>query len=333
MSLTAGRTRLRAATLALLGEQHRLPGFWRGRHRPAQPRIPLATFRQRAQFGWASESYCSAPPDTNLWQNRQNRQRKDILRRFTTLVAALGLAVATGVTVVYLRSIASADRTDAAVPETTAERAAPTDRLARRGEPTAGGRGQRLVEQALATLNRRINVRANVRQETVVGGRRIQGTGAYWQQGAGDQRRTRWEVATQISDEKASFLQVFDSNELWNDRQLPSSRDVSRVHLVRLRRELSTSDFFPAPGPDAVGRCAVLAGGGLAALLAELVENFHFDDPTRGEISRQPALAVIGVWKPAALHQISPRQAPAAGPIICLITCCWFWGRLICFRI
>lgn len=170
-------------------------------------------------------------------------------------------------------------------------------------------RGQRLVEQALATLNRRINVRAKLRQQTALRGKQLPGTGAYWQQGAGNQRRTRWEATTLVAGQKASLVQVFDSDELWTDRQLPSSREVTRVHLVRLSRELAASPEAAAASPAVVRECLQLASGGLAGMMAELLQRFDFDEPTSIRYGDTPALAVVGRWKPAALAKLAPEAA------------------------
>ena len=227
------------------------------------------------------------------------------MRRLTLLAFAAGLVL---LAVLATRRL-DPRRQDFAPSGASAGLAVPTP--ASRAD-AATGRGQRLVEQALETLERRINVRAEVRQQISCGGKPLRGTGSYWQQGAGNGRRTRWAVKTLVAGHMASLVQVFDGRYLWTDRQLQSRRAVERLDMTRVLQELSpeTGQGAPDARQDSWQTQQARARGGLAGLLAELLDKFQFEHPVHVRVDDAAALAVIGRWKRDGWEKVANRRGP-----------------------
>lgn len=184
-------------------------------------------------------------------------------------------------------------------------------------------------------MERQTNVHAKVRQDTFLGDKQLSSTGDYWQHGAGNQRRTRWEMKTVIAGKRATLLQVFDSTRLWTDRNLPGRRDVEVVDFLRISQQLAAAEFQDAP--VARQRQLTLLRGGLSALLAELLERFEFSDPQRVRVGDEQATAVLGEWKPAARSQLLgddvqrlPRHIPHH--VLLIVDQAYLFPRLVEYR-
>jgi hypothetical protein len=195
----------------------------------------------------------------------------------------------------------------AAVPAT------PADRGSHDGAP--------LLDDVLSVMERRPLVVANLRQRVQIGEHELSGTGCYYQQGAGIQRRTRWQMQTLVAGETANLLQVFDGRFLWTDQHLPASRRVTRIDMVRLRRELNARGAADEEGEagSVVDRGCAEFRGGLVQLLRELADRFDFTaEPATGSLAT-PCYALVGRWKPQELGGLwSPlpdaERAPEAWP-------------------
>jgi hypothetical protein len=175
-------------------------------------------------------------------------------------------------------------------------------------QPPATGNDDQLILEVLETLERRPNIAAKLRQAVRLGDDRLSGEGAFWQQGVGNQRKTRWELTTLVAGERAFVTQVFDGEVVWTDRKLPSSRKVTRVDLGALRRQVGA-------GADGAGQGELLPGGTMPELLArggvaQLVGSLHrcFSFGPRQTLRRgdRTMLAVIGRWRPEQLERLWP---------------------------
>ncbi len=164
-------------------------------------------------------------------------------------------------------------------------------------QPTAGNA---LATRVLATLERRPNIAARVRHQVRLGEHVLAGTGRYWQQGVGSERRTRLELQTQVAGKTASLIQIFDSRYLWTDRHLPSGRKVTRLDPVRLQAGLTSAPVArQGRATSATSLISTAASrGGLSGQLADLVKNFDFGPPRETQLEGLPVSAMIGMWKP-----------------------------------
>jgi hypothetical protein len=164
----------------------------------------------------------------------------------------------------------------------------------------------------LDTLERRPNIAAKLRQSVRIGDDRLTGEGEYWQQGSGNQRRTRWELKTLVAGETAFITQVYDGEAVWTDRQLPATRRVTRVEMSKLRRELATGDEAEEPGWGANDATMpeLIARGGLSQLVAGLHESFSFGQRQTLQRGDQTVFAVIGQWRSDQLERVWPGLSP-----------------------
>jgi hypothetical protein len=178
-------------------------------------------------------------------------------------------------------------------------------------EPAAVFSGHQLLSETLSVMQRRPNVHAKVRQHLQLTSQELQGLGEYWQQGVGNQRRSRWQVQTQVAGKTANLLQVFDGRYVWTDRRLPGDRRVTRVDMVRMRRDLVTRQRPLALGEEEADpqHIAQRSRGGMTQLLAELLTRFEFSEPQQVRRERGMVWAVTGTWRPQELSRLWPAFA------------------------
>jgi hypothetical protein len=186
-------------------------------------------------------------------------------------------------------------------------------------EPPATGHDDRLILEVLETLERRPNIVAKLRQSVRLGDDRLSGEGAFWQQGVGNQRRTRWELTTLVAGERAFVTQVFDGEVMWTDRKLPASRKVTRVDIGALRRQLGSATDAAGQGGLFADETTpeLLARGGVAQLVASMHRCFTFGPRQTLRRGDRTMLALIGRWRPEQLERLWPgagSMAPADRP-------------------
>jgi hypothetical protein len=186
------------------------------------------------------------------------------------------------------------------------------------GAPAIGNDDQ-LILEVLETLERRPNIAAKLRQSVRLSHGRLSGEGEFWQQGVGNQRRTRWDLTMLVAGERAFVTQVFDGEVLWTDRKLPASRKVTRVDIGALRRQLGSA-------ADGAGQGAVLAEdtmpellarGGVSQLIASIHRCFSFGQRQALRRGDQAMFALVGRWRPDQLERLWPdagAMAPADWP-------------------
>jgi outer membrane lipoprotein-sorting protein len=174
--------------------------------------------------------------------------------------------------------------------------------------PAAGGNEDQLILEVLETLERRPNIAAKVLQSVRLGDDRLTGEGKFWQQGVGNQRRTRWEITTLVAGERAFVTQVYDGDVVWTDRKLPATRKVTRIDVSALRRQLAVASGQLGHDPAKVRDDfhELMARGGISQLIAGLHHCFEFGPRRAFTRGQQTVFAVIGRWRPDELSRIWP---------------------------
>gem|GEM_PF-5528691 len=176
--------------------------------------------------------------------------------------------------------------------------------------PPSFAAGNRYANRVLAILERRSSVVARIRHRVHVGEYTLIGSGRYWQQGVGNLRKTRLVLQTQVGNQSASLVQVFDGRYLWTDRQLPSGRKMTRLDPVRLQAGLtgggSTITRLGRPTTATSLLSSAASRGSLCGQLADLIEQFEFEAPRQVALDGSPMVALIGQWKAADLKRAWP---------------------------
>jgi hypothetical protein len=185
--------------------------------------------------------------------------------------------------------------------------------------PSQQNSGDELLAKAANQLERRASISARLEYNISIGGQDLKGVGMYWQQGSGEEFKTRLELA---ATQDAKLLQVSNSRFLWIDRRLPTGRSVTRYDL----RQLRADPALAPPGLDSFNKTAANLGmqplliahsGGLPSMLASLRENFSFRTPQPMQLEVKPSAdapdvklsvyAVVGQWKPEKLAAVLSR--------------------------
>jgi hypothetical protein len=141
-----------------------------------------------------------------------------------------------------------------------------------------------------------------------MGDERLTGEGKFWQQGVGNQRRTRWELTTLVAGERAFLTQVYDGDVVWTDRKLPATRKVTRIDVSALRRQLAASADGAGQGGASAEQAfqELLARGGVSQLIAGLHQCFQFGPRQTLSRGQQTVFALVGRWRPEELGRIWP---------------------------
>jgi len=175
--------------------------------------------------------------------------------------------------------------------------------------PQSATAGNSFVARVLKTIEQQVSIAAKLRHETRLHDQKLVGSGNYWQQRTQGKRVTRWEMQTQIADKTASFVQVYDGNHLWTDRNMPSGRQVHRLDVAWLQTRLRASSRGAATTEREQLIAAVEGQGGLGQMLADLLRNFDFQPPQPTQLNGLPVNALIGHWRPEQLAQLWPDAA------------------------
>jgi hypothetical protein len=225
------------------------------------------------------------------------------LRRFTVKLAMAALAVGGG----YWGAqwLARASREPGSLPASPTAPAVSNSDLS--PAVASGESGDSLVLKVLDTLERRPNIVAKVRHSLMLGDRRLSGEGEFWQQGVGNQRRSRWDVKTLVDGDAGFITQVYDGEDVWIDRRLREIRKTSTISMAKVRRKLSAAPAGEGPQSNVNGvPFEVLARGGLSQLVAGLERAFTFAPPHPLQRGERMAQATIGIWRPEQLERLWP---------------------------
>ena len=169
--------------------------------------------------------------------------------------------------------------------------------------------GNLYVAQVLKSLQAPVNVDAKLRFESLLYDQKIVGQGIYQQGGQMSKRFTRWEMQTQIADQTASFVQIYDGIHLWSARGMPSGRQVARLDVERLQTGLQ-AHFRSTPMDERQLLLTSVAGqGGLVQLLADLLSNYNFQSPQPTQLNGLPVNALVGHWRETQLAKHWPGSS------------------------
>jgi len=169
--------------------------------------------------------------------------------------------------------------------------------------------GNTYLAQVLRTLERHTSITAKIRHESRLHDQTLTGSGNYWQLRTQGKRITRWELQTQIADQTASFVQVYDGNHLWTDRHLPSRRQVHRLDVAWLQARLREESRGGATDQREQLIAAIEGQGGIGQMLADLLRNFDFQPPQPTQLNGLPVNALIGHWRSEQLVRLWPDAA------------------------
>ncbi|MCH2115814.1 MAG: hypothetical protein MK171_13000 [Pirellulales bacterium] len=161
--------------------------------------------------------------------------------------------------------------------------------------------GNLMLAKVMATIQRHASISARLRYQARICEHTQVGSGNYWQQGTEGTPLTYWEMKTQIAEETASYVQVFDGKHLWTDQRLPSGRQVRRLEVALLQSHMRAHPH------EAHQLLLATAGqGGLAQMLAAHRVNFDFGEPRAAQLGGMPVHALIGHWRLSELKKIWP---------------------------
>ena len=169
--------------------------------------------------------------------------------------------------------------------------------------------GNLCVAQVLKNLTLHGNIDAKLRFESHLYDQTMVGQGTYQQGGDLSKRFTRWEMHTQIADQSASYLQVYDGDHLWTERRLPSRRHISRLDVPRLQAGLRAATRGSAAKPQQQLLLSVAGQGGLSQMLADLLRNYDFQPPQITQLEGVPVFSLVGQWRKDALVRHWPGAA------------------------
>ncbi len=170
---------------------------------------------------------------------------------------------------------------------------------------------RRLVEAAAAALEANRSITAEISQEVDLFGKRLIGSGAYFEQAGEPDRLMRLELRLQLGNKTSSLVQVCDGKILWTYRELLGTGSLRKVDVAQVTKALKA-----AGKPGNHGGMGALPGlGGLPGLLRGLDGSFDFKSAQRGILKlrddRLPVWQLRGEWKPAKLAKVLPEQKKA----------------------
>lgn len=171
--------------------------------------------------------------------------------------------------------------------------------------------GQKLLESAIRTLERRRSISAEIRHSIDLFEQELVGSGVYLEERSHRGLLFRMELKIQLGDEPSSLLRVCDGRYLWMYRKLAGGESLSRIDVARVERALQESgDIHELAKVD---RWPGL--GGLSRLLRGLHRAYEFalveETLLEGRDGPLPVLRLEGEWKRAKLAKLLPEQEKA----------------------
>lgn len=136
--------------------------------------------------------------------------------------------------------------------------------------PPAADDDGRLLRASAKQLTRYSSLQAKIRHQITMYGQQMRGSGAYYQQGQGDQLQLRMEMKIPLGQQIASLQHVCDGRHLWMRKAMNAKVDLQRVDLLRVRT---------VAGPNWRPGWQQAMTGGLPRLLGSLADYFEFAEP------------------------------------------------------
>jgi len=163
-----------------------------------------------------------------------------------------------------------------------------------------------LVRAAISSVSAQTTIAAKLGLRTDLFGRSLSGSGMYWEQRAGDERRLRMEVSMVVPDTASSLSIVCDDKYRWQYFQMGREVTFTRVELAQVREALAR-----APEAAALRVACWTEMGGLPRMLASLNQAFVWQSAQAGRLANWPVWKLDGVWNPAYLELLAPEQKAA----------------------
>ena len=173
----------------------------------------------------------------------------------------------------------------------------------------------RLLEQAILTLESRHSIEATIRYKADLFGHKPIGLGVYQELRAGSgldhELRYRYELRTQVDDQPSSLVQVCDGRYLWTYCDLGGGRSLSRIDVLRVREALENMSDISVSGD--LGDLSELEG--LSKLLRGLHAAFEFSLVGQTRLAGQLAVWKLrGQWRREKLAHALPNEQLAGEP-------------------
>lgn len=170
------------------------------------------------------------------------------------------------------------------------------------GEPPADG--QSLLARAAAQLAAAPSLEAKLRQQVLLFGQELSGSGTYLQKQAPQGLLLRLELKLQVGSQLSSLQQVCDGRFLWIRRDLPGGSSLGRVDMARIQTAIR--ERGRPPWTDITTNW--LAVGGLPRVVAALGENFQFSAPRAVRSEKAVMWLLDGRWNPDKLAELQPDR-------------------------
>jgi len=172
-------------------------------------------------------------------------------------------------------------------------------------------RPQTLLEQAIFTLESRHSITARITYHADLFGKRLFGSGVYFEQRSARIPLLRLELTTQLGQNASTLVKVCDGRFLWMYRKLLGNGTLSRIDVAQVTKamdqagEMEKSEkLLQWPGL-----------GGLPRLLRALDNSFRFTAMEQTQLKTKrglmPAWMLRGRWKANRLARLLPDQKEA----------------------
>ncbi len=170
------------------------------------------------------------------------------------------------------------------------------------------------LQQAQQRLRRMPALAARIRIRAKMFGRRMLGTGRYWQAPAPGEKKpflqTRFQWALQQGSQAVHWQQVCDGRFLWTMTRYPHKRRLTRVDLAEVMPEVARMP------PSSAAAAELQVPYGLAGWLQQLQQSCRFTHWQPARIQSVPMLALYGTWRPETLAPlVKDPQGLFAGPL------------------
>jgi hypothetical protein len=169
--------------------------------------------------------------------------------------------------------------------------------------PVNASPAQSILERTRYELDRLEQCSARVRYRVALFDQELIGAGTYFQSGAGQQKKLRYELRLQTDAGVMSGLQVCDGRYVWSNSENFAGPILTRIDLRRIQQRQAQL------GQN--GR-EIWAWGGLPGLLKNLEKSFQWDQALTGylEADKTPAWSIRGLWRGAEYAKLNPQYTP-----------------------
>lgn len=164
--------------------------------------------------------------------------------------------------------------------------------------------GDLLLKKAAQQLRQHPSISAKIRQQINLYGKHLPGSGVYLQQRMQNYNLIRMELKIQRSDQITSIQQVSDGRFLWLYRNVEGKSELSRIDLKRISEA--------SHGRWPLQSCGLVLPEGLPAVVEQIADNFHFDQPRLAMLRGEKIWALIGNWRVEKFAEWSKHQGGTA---------------------